>query len=235
MNERLKIGLPTGELEKDVLSFAKTIGLNFPEPGRKYLIQATNMPLDFVVLRASEIPEIVKNEDSSVKVGITGSDIIWESGANPQASLELPLNKVLGKKNVSSLFVGVTDEFRSKILKEKGREPLITDLLNHAVVTKFPFITKALFSSRGIPDLKIRQAQGKTEAIQHVYWDAFGLVDVVDTGNTLKANQIWEVERFHEVSVRILENLSGLDQQRQNILADLKEKIYLAEKRSISR
>ena len=206
MSERLRIGLPTGESEKDALSFTKAIGLEFPEPGRRYLIPVLNMPIDFVVLRASDIPSVVYNPESSVAAGITGSDIIWEAGMDPQSGQKLPFNRILGKERISSLFVGVTEGFRQKMLREQGREPLAADLARQMIITKFPFVTRSLFSERGIPDPQVKAVQGKTEAMQYVYWNAYGLVDVVDTGGTIRANQIQELERFHDVTIRIIEN-----------------------------
>jgi ATP phosphoribosyltransferase len=229
MNERLRIALPTGELENDVLSLARAVGLDFPEAGRKYLISVTNMPIDFVIFRSNEIPAIVNDKNSSIKVGITGSDLIWDAGMDPSCGQELPVEKLLGKDRISSVFIAVTEEFRNKVLNEYGREPSAIDLSTKTIVTRFPFITKCYCEEKRVSDPKIKTAQGKTEAIQYAFWDAFGLVDVVNTGLTLKANGFYELERFHEVSIRIIENVEGLSKRGLGILNELKEKIYSAE------
>jgi ATP phosphoribosyltransferase len=229
MSERLKIALPTGELERDVLGIARAAGLDFPEPGRKYILPVYNMPIDFVIFRSNEIPFIVKDKNSSINVGITGSDLIWDAGMDPNLGEELPFKSLLGKDRISSLFVAVTDSFRKKALDEYGREPLVSDLSKQTIVTRFPFVTKSYAETSGIRDPRIMPSQGKTEALRYAYFDAFGLVDVVNTGNTLKANGFLELERFHDVTIRIIEDLESLSSKNIRTLNNLKEKIWQAD------
>lgn len=227
MNERLRIALPTGQLEKEVLEFSQAIGLDIPEISRKYLISVENMPVDFVILRASDVPSAVIDSSSRIKAGITGSDIIWESGLGENVGEELPFNRVTGKKSSVSLFIGITKDFRDKIISEEGREPIVKDLSGELTITKFPNITTEYFQNREMSSSRIYPVQGKTEAMQYVYWDAYGIVDVVDTGNTIRENDMLELERFHEVTIRLITESAKLTRFDREILDDLREKIYL--------
>jgi len=89
--ERLTCGLPKGELEKDILSFIQSIGVNVSTSERNYFIQSDSFPVDFVLIRASDIPRFVQDKTSALKFGITGSDIIWESGMGKDNGEEIPI------------------------------------------------------------------------------------------------------------------------------------------------
>ena len=224
-NERLKIALPTGQLESGVLSFSRALGLDFDENSRKYLIEVRNMPLDFVILRASDVPGFVFNERSQVKAGITGSDILWEAGYGQNAGTPL----IIDEKETSkpALFVGVSQELARNIEAEAGRIPTVSDLIGESLATKFPRIASDYLIGKQVVGVDILPVTGKTEAMQYVYWDCRGILDVVESGRTRDANEILELERFHEVTVRMIEAADKLSSIEKGILEDLREKIWL--------
>ncbi len=225
MSERLKIAIPNGQLEEGVLGVARGMGLEFQEPGREYFIPVRNMPIDFVVLRASDIPSFIKDDTSRIKTGITGSDILWEAGMGRSAGQELPYNG--NPEFQPALFVGVTEEFAARIQQEAGRDPSPQDLSGHAMATKFPRIAGEYLGERAVSSVRINPVAGKIEAMQHVYWDCIGVLDVVESGKTREANGIRELERFYEVTVRMIEAADRLTPSEKGILEDLKEKIWI--------
>jgi ATP phosphoribosyltransferase len=224
MKERLRIAIPNGELEKGVLGAVKSLGLEFQEPGREYLIFVENMPVDFVVLRASDIPSFVTDDRSSVKAGVTGSDILWEAGFGKNAGMEIPYQNRNDRN--PGLFIGVTEDFAEKIQNESQRFPTPRDLANQMLATKFPNIANEYLVDKQISNVRVERVAGKIEAMQHVYWDCVGLIDVVESGRTRIANQIIELDRFYEVTVRMIEAVDRLNSLERGILEDLKEKIW---------
>jgi ATP phosphoribosyltransferase len=224
----MRVALPSGELEKDVLRFLKVIGFSIPEREKTLLLPITNAPIDLVITRASDVPRLVTDERSTIKAGITGSDIIWESRLGKDNGFMLPIQEFFPKPTTPSLFIGITEPFARKIQTEEFREVKITDLQNKMVVTKFPNIATELLAERNVQCVEIFPSPGKTEAWQYIFSDCVGIVDIVDSGETIQANDILLLEKFYEVTIRMIEASEKLSRREQTILNDLKEQITVA-------
>ena len=145
--ERLTCALPKGELEKDVLSFIQSIGINISVSDRNYSVQTDNFPVDFVLIRASDVPRFVQ-DDSPLSFGITGSDIIWESGMGKDSGEEIPIYEFNPDAKKSSLYIGVTQRFKHYLQKT---DIDIQDLQNSRIATKLPRIAGEYFTEKMTP------------------------------------------------------------------------------------
>lgn len=226
-NTRTQIAIPGGELEKSTTNFLKKIGIEFETADRQYLINAKNIPLDLVVFRASDVPRLVKDIRAPRLVsGITGSDILWESGMDKTAGEKLPINEILPAIQQPYLFIGLTRKYERKI-KQTGKTVTILSLEGKGVSTKFPNITKETLNERGVKEFILFSAPGKTESFQYIF-DCPGIIDVVESGKTRKANKIIELERFHPVTTRLISEKSKMSQQDKTVLDDIRDKVEIA-------
>lgn len=221
--ERLKIALPSGELEKNVLGFVQDIGLNFTSIDRRYLISVENMPIDLVIVRASSIPVLITDKRSELKAGITGSDIIWESGMDKNTGEEMPISA----KN-SRLYIGVTRRFSNYLKNEKSKIPSVQDLSGIMIATKYPRIAKDVFSQKSIEDILIYPIPGTDEAMQYIFSNCDGILGIISSGTTVERNDVDVLETFHEVTVRMIQASGKLTEQDINILNDFRERVAIA-------
>lgn len=228
MNERLKIALPSGELESDVLGFMKNIGLEFNRIDRRYFIPVDNMPIDFIVIRASEIPGITRAEQSVVKAGITGSDIIWEAGIGIDAGEEMPVLTLNPSAKQSALFIGITEDFAAFVKKERARKPEAFDLTGGLVATKYPYIASGILRGKDARNVTVMKVGGTDEAMQYAYPDCIGIVGTISSGDTTRANGIEVLDVFYDVTTRMIQAANKLSSRDADLLDDLREKIAVA-------
>lgn len=244
--QRATIMLPTGRLEKDVKSFFKAIGLEFKDTDRKYFIQADNMPVDFVMIKAQDIPRLVSNPFPQWgTIGVTGSDILWEqersrTGLDRNSGDELLMKELVPDYQQSSLYVGVSKDLVERIREEEGRDPKVEDLDGRPVVTRLPNITGDFFRSKGIRIDNLGKKNdilpppsGAEEAWQYLNRTFEGIVGVTQTGKTAKLNDIQILEKFYDVSVRLINADwerydSRISTTELGILNDLREMTYVA-------
>ncbi|MEK7534755.1 MAG: ATP phosphoribosyltransferase [Patescibacteria group bacterium] len=225
--ERLKCALPKGELEKDVLSFIQSIGIDTSASKRNYLVRADNFPVDFVLIRASDVPRFVQDKASSLKFGITGSDIIWESGMGKDSGEEIPIYELNPDAKKSSLYLGVTQLFK-RYLQRIDVE--IQDLQNSRVATKLPRIAGEYFTKKGI-ETKLLFVPGADEAMQYLFPDCNAILGVISSGETARANNIDVLDIFYDVSLRFIADADKMTPIDVNILNEFREKIAVARER----
>lgn len=227
--ERVSIALPTGELQKDVLGFMQNIGLdlNAREP-RRYIIPVGNMPIDFVLIRASSIPTCVTDERSKAVAGITGSDILWESGLDRNSGQEIPIYDLNPNAKQSSLYIGITDRFSRFIRREKNRDPQTSDVSGQTIATKYVAVTKDFTRERSIENTTVFPIPGTDEAVQYIFPDYNAILGIISSGDTVKANCIQPLEIFYKVVVRLIEATDKMTLGQSNILNDLRERIAVA-------
>lgn len=229
-NGRLKIALPSGELQQDVIGFMENIGLNFNVVDRRYLIKVDNLPIDFVIIRASSIPSLVTNEESELKAGITGSDIIWEAGMGKNFGEEIPVEKLNPQSKKSSLYIGVTNDFYRYVLNQVTdfiRDPKVEDLSGWMVATKYPNIAQEVFSERSVKDIKIFPIAGTDEAMQYIL-PCDGILGIISSGKTINANDIKILEIFYQVTTKMIQATDKLTNRDLDLLDYFRELITIA-------
>lgn len=179
----ISTALPSGRLLEDSKNFLKKIGINVKEPANRELISYEN-GYTFYFPRAFDVPVYVEN---GVDIGICGSDVALERNNEVYIPLELPFGKC-----------------RMSIIFPENREISFQKMEGYRIATKYPEITKNFFSEKGLK-VKILKLNGAVElAAKTGIADA--IVDIVDTGNTIKANNLKEAYKIMDISAVLLVN-----------------------------
>lgn len=187
-------------------------------------IEAARFPMEFVLIRASDVPRFVQDENTTLGVGITGSDIIWEAGLGKNNGEEIPIYELNPDAKQSSLFVGITKRLQDAL---GNRSPDISDLAGSQIATKFPAIANEYFAEKNInPELIL--VPGSDEAMQYIFPNCNGILGIISTGDTIKENNIDILEKFYDVTIRLIENGGKLSSVGQRILDEFREKVFVA-------
>jgi len=195
----MKIALPNkGRLYEPCMQLFERAGLRPIDAGMRRLFAKTLDPeIDILFARAQDIPEYV--QDGAADLGVTGYDLIMETGADVEVLLDL-------RFGVAELVLAVPSG--SKI-KAAG------DLRGKKVATEFPNLASRFFKERGI-GVKIVEVSGAAEMTPHV-GIAEAIVDLTSSGATLAVNRLTIVERILSTSARLIANKDSLKQNRQKI------------------
>jgi ATP phosphoribosyltransferase len=173
--------------------------LDDPEKTRK-LILATNQPdVRVVLVRASDVPTYVQY--GGADLGITGRDTLLEHGSD---GLYQPLDLRIAKCRIS---VAVREGFDYAAAVRQGSRL--------TVATKYVAIAREFFATKGV-HVDLIKLYGSME-LAPLTGLADAIVDLVSTGNTLKANQLVEVEHIMDISSRLVVNQAALKLKQEPI------------------
>jgi ATP phosphoribosyltransferase len=191
----ITIALSKGRIFEETLPLLKAAGIEVledPEKSRK-LILTTNQPdVRVLVVRATDVPTYVQY--GGADMGITGKDTLLEHGSQ---GLYQPLDLKIAKCRIS---VAVRSDFDYKTAVKKGSRL--------TVATKYVAIARDFFASKGV-HVDLIKLYGSMELAPLVGM-ADAIVDLVSTGNTLKANHLVEVEHIMDISSRLVVNQAAL-------------------------
>jgi len=195
----MKIALPNkGRLYEPCMQLFERAGLRPIDAGMRRLFAKTLDPeIDILFARAQDIPEYV--QDGAADLGVTGYDLIMETGADAEVLLDL-------RFGVAELVLAVPSGSKIKA---------VGDLKNKRVATEFPNLASRFFKERGI-DVKIVEVSGAAEMTPHV-GIAEAIIDLTSSGATLAVNRLTIVERILSTSARLIANKESLKQNRQKI------------------
>ncbi len=184
----IRIAIPNkGRLHDPTVSLFKEAGLPVLEGAtRKLFAKTTDPDITFLFARAADIPEYV--QDGAADVGITGLDLISETGADVDVILDLEFGR-------AKLVLAVPDD--SPITSPQ-------DLEGMRVATEFPNITKRYFEELGV-NIEIIKVSGACEMTPHV-GIADAIVDISSSGTTLLTNHLKVIEDVFSSSVRLITN-----------------------------
>jgi ATP phosphoribosyltransferase len=205
----ITLALSKGRIYEETLPLLKAAGiavLDDPERSRK-LILATNQPdVRVVIVRATDVPTYVQY--GGADLGVTGLDTLIEHGASwgGGAGLYQPLDLRIAKCRVS---VAVRADFDYANAVRQGSRL--------RVATKYVNIAREFFAAKGV-HVDLIKLYGSME-LAPLTGLADAIVDLVSTGNTLKANQLVEVERIMEISSRLVVNQASLKLKQPAIRA----------------
>jgi ATP phosphoribosyltransferase len=169
MRERLRLAIPNkGRLVEPTLALLHDAGLMFEEHDRSLVARVQNHPLDILFVRTSDVIEFVA--DGVAEVGVTGVDILAESGRS------LPVLRELGYGRCRLSAAVATDApYRT-----------IEDLRGLRIATSHPNVVRGYFADRSIP-VEIIALSGAVEVAPRLGL-AEAIVDLVSTGSTLAMN-----------------------------------------------
>lgn len=185
----IKIVLPKGRLLKDVVSVFESLGIPMSEveKSRKLYFEYPSHGFYFVIAKPFDVITYVK--EGVVDAGIVGNDVIEEMGADLYEPIDLGIGKC-------------------KMVVAQRRDFVVdSEILVLKVATKYPRITERHYGKKGIP-LEVIPMYGSVE-LAAVCGLAHQIVDLVETGRTLKENNLVEVEKIMDVSARLVVNRSS--------------------------
>ncbi len=206
----IDIVIPKGSLEEQTLLLFRQADLPIKKTDREYNPKINDPRINKVkILRPQEIPKYV--EEGYFDLGITGLDWVYESDSDIVEIADLPYSKQ-GAGNVKIVIaVPATDE---SIHSAADIKP------NSRLSTEYPNLTKAFFDKLGIP-VKIIFSYGATEAKVPELVDA--VVDLTETGSTLKKNGLKIVDIITESSTKLIANKkSWAEPDKRNDIQEIK-------------
>jgi len=195
----LTIAVSKGRIYEEALPFLQQAGItpiDDPDKSRKLILQTTRPDVQLVIIRATDVPTFV--EYGAADLGIAGKDVLLEHGAE---SLYEPLD--LGIAGCRLMTAGPVNA--SPV---KGRL---------RVATKYVKTAQRYFADLGI-QAEIIKLYGSMELAPLVGL-ADCIVDLVDTGNTLKANGLEPRELIANITSRLVVNKAAMKMKHQAIQA----------------
>ncbi len=207
----ITIALSKGRIYKETLPLleaANIIPAEDPEKSRKLILDTNQDDVKLVIIRATDVPTYV--QFGAADIGVAGKDVLMEHGAE---GLYEPLDLKIAKCRLMT--AGLVDADSSRRNKT-GRL---------RVATKFTNVAKHFFESRG-EQVEVIKLYGSME-LGPIVGLADLIVDVVDTGNTLKANGLKPMDHIADISSRLIVNKAAMKMKHARI-SDIIEKIKVA-------
>lgn len=208
MTSTLTLALSKGRIFDETLPLLRSAGIEVledPETSRKLILPTNQAQLRVVLVRASDVPTYVQY--GGADLGVTGLDTLIEHGgdwAGSGTGLYQPLDLKIAKCRMS---VAVRADF-DYVGKVKQGARL-------KVATKYTTIARDFFASKGV-HVDMVKLYGSME-LAPLTGLADAIVDLVSTGNTLKANHLVEVERIMDISSRLVVNQASLKMKQAQI------------------
>ena len=203
----LTLALSKGRIFDETLPLLKAAGIEVledPEKSRKLILATSRQGVRVVIVRASDVPTYVQY--GGADLGVTGLDTLIEHGADWGGGVGLyqPLDLRIAKCRVS---VAVRADFDYASAVRQGSRL--------RVATKYVNIARDFFAAKGV-HVDLIKLYGSME-LAPLTGLADAIVDLVSTGNTLKANHLVEVERIMDISSRLVVNQAALKLKQQEI------------------
>jgi ATP phosphoribosyltransferase len=187
----LTLALSKGRILEDAAPLLARLGLA-PESGlddRRLRLPSRDPSVQLLIVRPADVPTYV--EHGAADLGIVGKDVLMEHGGE---ALYEPLDLGFAKCRL--------------VVAAPARAPTRRPLRRPRVATKYPELTRRWFADKG-QQVEIIKLYGSMELAPLVGL-ADCIVDLVDTGSTLKANGLEEVETIARISARLVVNKAAM-------------------------
>jgi len=203
----LKLGIPKGSLENATVDLFRRAGFNITTSGRSYFPAIDDPEIECMLIRAQEMARYV--EDGILDAGLTGRDWILETDAKVEKISDLVYSK---------------QSFRSVrwVLAVPENSPVqsVQDLEGKVIATELVKFTERYLAQRGVK-AKVEFSWGATEVKPPVLADA--IVEVTETGSSLRANKLRIVETLMESNTQFIANCQAWqDPAKRRKLEDLR-------------
>ena len=189
-NPRLKLGLPKGSLQESTIKLFGKAGYRVQVSSRSYYPTIDDQNIDCTLVRAQEMARYV--DIGIFDVGLTGKDWILEQNADVIEVAELRYAK--GGLNPVRWVVAVPENSKIKTLKDLNGKHIATELVGY---------TKRYLRSKGVK-AEVEFSWGATEVKPPQLADA--IVELTETGSSLRANNLRIVEVMLESTTRLIAN-----------------------------
>ena len=188
-NDYLTVALPKGKLFGLSTELLRKIGFTaegLHEKSRKLVITNEEARLKFIITKTADVPTFV--EYGAADIGIIGKDVIEESGKDVYELLDLGFGKC---------------HLMMAVPKDKKR-PKLEDYSHTRVATKFPITAEKFFNSRGM-QMEYIKLNGSIE-LGPIIGLSESIVDIVETGTTLRENNLEEIVSIMDATARLIAN-----------------------------
>jgi ATP phosphoribosyltransferase len=193
----LTIALSKGRIFEQTVPLLRRAGIEIADEelkSRKLILNTNVKDIKVIIIRATDVPAFVQH--GAADIGIAGKDVLLEHGADGLFEL-IDLN-------ISKCSLMVAAESKD-ILNQKTLK----------IATKYVNCTKKFFEQKG-QQVEIIKLYGSMELAPKVGL-AHCIVDLVDTGNTLKANGLIPIERVLDISSRLVVNIASFRTKNSQI------------------
>lgn len=197
-NNKLRIALTKGRLEDSFVSMLEEAGYdctNIRKKGRKLLLTIPGTDIEVFLAKAPDVITYV--EHGVCDIGIAGKDTIMEHGGTYYEILNLGIGKC-----------------KFALAAPKGVD-FYDDLGTRRIATKYPKVAGNFFEKKGM-DVEIIRIEGSVE-LAPLLSLANGIVDIVETGTTIKENGLEIIEDIKDISARLIVNISGMKMKKNQI------------------
>lgn len=201
----IRLALTKGRLEKDTVALLGRIGMDtgaVQEKGRRLILpvpdtQGQGAPLEVVLAKAADVITYV--EHGVCDLGVVGKDTIAESDGSFYEILDLGFGRC-----------------RFALAAPEGRD-FFAGYGVKTVASKYPKVARTYFGRRGM-DVRIIKIEGSVE-LAPLLGLADGIVDIVETGSTLRENGLAVVEEVMPISARLIVNIASMKLRKREIEA----------------
>jgi ATP phosphoribosyltransferase len=198
----IRIALSKGRIFQETSPLLRAMGIlaaEDPETSRKLIIPTNRRDVSVIIVRASDVPTYVQY--GAADLGIAGKDVLLEHGGT---GLYQPLDLAIAK---CRMMVAVPEGFDYEAAVRRGARL--------RVATKYLKTAREHFATKGV-HVDLIKLYGSMELAPLVGL-ADAIVDLVSSGNTLRANQLKTVEEIMRISARLIVNQAALKLKRWEI------------------
>lgn len=198
----LRIALTKGRLEKDTVGLFERLGYDCTEvknKGRRLILPILdadgNTAFEVVLAKAADVITYV--EHGVCDLGVAGKDTIMEHGSSFYEVLDLGFGKC-----------------RFALAGPVGKD-FFTGYKSRTIASKYPNVARTFFESKAM-DVRVIKIEGSVE-LAPLLGLSDAIVDIVETGTTLKENGLEVVEEICPISARLIVNVASLKLRKQEI------------------
>ena len=203
--DRVRIALTKGRLEKKTVALLRAAGYNTDEienPSRKLIFTIPDTRIEVVLAKAADVITYV--EHGVCDMGVVGKDTIMEKGGSFYEMVDLGFGKC-----------------RFALATKKGKD-VYGGYKTPVIATKYPAVTKAFFQRKNM-DVETIKIEGSVE-LAPLLELADAIVDIVETGSTLRENGLEVIEDVAPITARVIVNLASAKLKKaaiQKVISDL--------------
>lgn len=201
----IRIALTKGRLEKNTIELFRKMGLDCSElenKGRRLILPIPGTRFEVVLAKAADVITYIEN--GVCDVGVVGKDTIMEYGGSFFEVADLGIGKC-----------------RFALACKKGTD-FYSGYAEKTIATKYPNVSRQFFEKKGM-DVRIVKIEGSVE-LAPLLGLSDAIVDIVETGTTLKENGLAVIEDVAQVSARVIVNTVSMKlckQEIEQLIADL--------------
>ena len=196
--KKLRVALTKGRLENKTVELFEKLGFDCEQlhnKGRKLILDIPNADIEVVLAKAADVITYIEN--GVCDIGVVGKDTIMEYGGSFFEVLDLGFGRcrfaLAGKKD-TSFYDGYNER---------------------TIATKYPNVTRRFFEGKGM-DVRVVKIEGSVE-LAPLLGLADAIVDIVETGSTLRENGLAVLEEVAPISAKLIVNTVSMKLRQQEI------------------